>query len=87
MLAGAMLSVGLITALYAYRRRIWVVVDEQPDVAGAAGADGRTLYRVVGRAFQRPDVAEEEHAELAARLAEALDAELVPERTLEGADA
>jgi len=87
MLAGAMLSVGLITALYAYRRRIWVVVDEAPAVAAAAGADGRTLYRVVGRAFQRPDVAEEEHAELAARLALALDAELVSERTLEGADA
>jgi cytochrome c biogenesis protein len=95
MLAGAMLSVGLITALYAYRRRIWVVIDEQPGsvggvaggVAGGPAGDGRTLYWVVGRAFQRPDVAEEEHAALAARLAEALDAEPITERIPEGADA
>ena len=66
MLAGAMLSLGLITALYAYRRRIWVVVD--------GVEDGRTLYRVVGRAFQRPDVAEDEHADIAARIAGRNDA-------------
>jgi cytochrome c biogenesis protein ResB len=65
-IAGAMLSVGLITALYAYRRRIWVVVD------GTDG-DGRTLYRVVGRAFQRPDVAEEEHSRIASAIADELD--------------
>jgi cytochrome c biogenesis protein len=68
--AGAMLSLGLITALYAYRRRLWVVVTGQ--------ADGRTLYAVVGRAFQRPDVAEEEFVRLSAELAARLDAEPVP---------
>jgi len=67
MAAGTLLSVGLITALYAYRRRLWIVVESD--------ADGRTLYRVVGRAFQRADVAEEEHARIAARLAERLDAQ------------
>ena len=71
----------LITALYAYRRRVWVVVDGETK-------DGRTLYRVVGRAFQRQDVAEEEHAALAAALAGRLDAERVDEeRVPEGADA
>jgi cytochrome c biogenesis protein len=35
LLAGsAMLSVGLITALYAYRRRLWVLVEEAPSEAG-----------------------------------------------------
>ena len=66
LLAGGLLSLGLITALYAYRRRIWVVVEDSEH--------GRTLYRVVGRAFQRQDVAEEEHAAIAERLAERLDA-------------
>ena len=81
LLAGGLLSVGLITALYAYRRRVWVVVDGETK-------DGRTLYRVVGRAFQRQDVAEEEHAALAAALAGRLDAERVDEeRVPEGADA
>jgi len=70
LLAGGLLSVGLITALYAYRRRLWVVVDGE-------AADGRTLYRVVGRAFQRQDVAQEEHAVLAAQLAERLGADRV----------
>jgi cytochrome c biogenesis protein len=77
LVAGAMLSLGLITALYAYRRRIWVVVDGPGDTDGApvaGAADGRTLYRVVGRAFQRPDVAEDEHARIATALAERLDA-------------
>jgi len=85
LLAGVMLSVGLTTALYAYRRRIWVVIDRDgagagvgagagagagDGAAGADAADGRTLFRVVGRAFQRPDVAETEHAAIAARIAE-----------------
>ncbi len=64
LVAGGLLSIGLITALYAYRRRIWVVVDGA--AADGASGDGRTLYRVVGRAFQRQDVAEEEHARIAA---------------------
>ena len=84
LVAGGLLSIGLITALYAYRRRIWVVVDGAAGdgvadgAAGDSGAgDGRTLYRVVGRAFQRQDVAEEEHARIAARIAQRLEAQPV----------
>ncbi len=78
--AGVLLSIGLTTALYAYRRRLWIVVEEPGGADGAEGADlaqGRTLYRVVGRAFQRADVAEEEHARIAAQLAQHLDAQPV----------
>jgi cytochrome c biogenesis protein len=68
LLGSAMMTLGLIAALYAYRRRIWVVVD---------GVDpaGRTLVSVVGRAFQRPDVAAEEHQRIAEGLRAALDGE------------
>ena len=86
--AGTLLSLGLITALYAYRRRIWVVVtpgaDGDGDGAGDDAADGgRTLYRVVGRAFQRADVAEEEHARIAAAIAARVGAEPVGDRTVQ----
>ena len=59
--ASALLTLGLVTALYAYRRRIWVLAEPGPE-----GPDGapRTLLTVVGRAFQRPDAAAEEHARL-----------------------
>ena len=59
--ASALLTLGLVTALYAYRRRIWVLAEPAP-----AGLDGtpRTLLTVVGRAFQRPDAAADEHARL-----------------------
>jgi len=86
LLAGAMLSLGLITALYAFRRRIWVVV-EHPGGAAAGRGDGRTLYRVVGRAFQRHDVAEEEHAALAARLADQVERGRHAGRHVEGVGA
>jgi cytochrome c biogenesis protein len=88
LVAGGLLSIGLITALYAYRRRIWVVVDAVSDGdPDDAGSDGRTLYRVVGRAFQREDVAETEHARIAARIAERLDADRTGPVRHEGADA
>ncbi len=87
LVAGGLLSIGLITALYAYRRRIWVVVDGSGygaadsaadgaanGAADGAAGDGPTRYRVVGRAFQRQDVAEEEHARIAERIAQRLDA-------------
>ncbi len=77
LVAGAMLSIGLITALYAYRRRLWVVVD--------GTEDGRTLYRVAERAFQRPDVAEEEHAAIADRIAARVQAVPVSEPGMDGA--
>jgi cytochrome c biogenesis protein len=70
LLGATMMTLGLIASLYAYRRRIWVVV-EGTDVAG------RTLVSVIGRAFQRPDVAAEEHARVAEDLRVALDGEPV----------
>jgi cytochrome c biogenesis protein len=62
LLAGAgLLVLGLITALYAYRRRLWVLVRRSP-------ADGRTLVTVTGRAFQRPEAFESEHEAIVAEL-------------------
>jgi cytochrome c biogenesis protein len=66
LLGSAMMTLGLIAALYAYRRRIWVVVD-------GVDPQGRTLVSVVGRAFQRPDAAAEEHQRIAEGLRVALD--------------
>lgn len=61
-----LLLVGLLPALYAYRRRVWVGVERSPE--------GRTLVTVAGRAFQRPQAFEDEFAELADDLRAALDA-------------
>ncbi len=66
LLGAALLLVGLLPALYAYRRRLWVGVERSPD--------GRTLVTVAGRAFQRPQAFEDEFAELADDLRAALDA-------------
>lgn len=71
LVASAMLLGGLHPALYAYRRRLWVVASRPDD-------GGRTLVTVAGRAFQRPQAFEEEHAEVARRLAATLDADPVP---------
>jgi cytochrome c biogenesis protein len=64
----ALLMGGLVPALYAYRRRLWVaaVRDEQ---------HGHTLVTVAGRAFQRPQTFEREHAQLVDRLAAEIGAE------------
>jgi cytochrome c biogenesis protein len=68
LLAGSgLLVAGLVTALYAYRRRLWVLASREPDT-------GRTLVVVAGRAFQRPQAFEEEHARLVAALADATGA-------------
>ena len=61
----ALLLLGLLPALYAYRRRVWV--------GATADADGRTLVTVGGRAFQRPQAFEDEFADLARDLTAALD--------------
>lgn len=66
LLGAVLLTGGLIASLYAYRRRVWVVAVEE-------ATEGRTLVTVAGRAFQRPEVFEEELSELAAALAEALE--------------
>lgn len=61
LLLGALLMlVGLVPALYAYRRRVWIRAE--------AGPDGGTLVTVAGRAFQRPQAFEDEFADLVARL-------------------
>jgi cytochrome c biogenesis protein len=55
LLASVLLLTGLVAALYAYRRRLWVVAERSEE-------GGRTLVTVAGRAFQRPQAFEDEHA-------------------------
>jgi cytochrome c biogenesis protein len=65
LLTGAgLLVAGLVPALYAYRRRLWVLAVRDETT-------GRTLVTVAGRAFQRPEAFEAEHAEIVAELATA----------------
>lgn len=66
-----LLVAGLIPALYAYRRRLWVVASHDH-------ATGRTLVTVAGRAFQRPEAFEEELRDIAEELADATGGELLP---------
>ena len=62
LLAGAgLLVAGLVPALYAYRRRMWVLAVRDE-------ATGHTLVTVAGRAFQRPEAFEVEHAQIVAEL-------------------
>lgn len=65
LVGSALLVAGLVTALYAYRRRLWILVSP-------GDGDGRTLVTVAGRAFQRPDVFVAEHAAITTQLREAL---------------
>ena len=68
LLAGALLLItGLTIALYAYRRRIWVLTEVGPS------AD-TTLVTLTGRAFHRPDAFIDEFAEVTQKLAAACDA-------------
>ena len=60
LLGAVLMLVGLVPALYAYRRRVWVRAERQPD--------GGTLVTVAGRAFQRPQAFEDEFADLVERL-------------------
>jgi cytochrome c biogenesis protein len=66
LLAAVLLTGGLIASLYAYRRRVWVLAVEE-------GGEGRTLVTLAGRAFQRPEVFEEELEDLAGALVTALE--------------
>jgi cytochrome c biogenesis protein len=82
LLAGsALLTAGLVTALYASRRRLWVVVSDGADGAvdaggaGDAGGRARTLVTVRGRAFHRPEAFEDEHRRLVDAIGEAVGAE------------
>jgi cytochrome c biogenesis protein len=67
LLASALLLAGLVPALYAYRRRLWVVAER-------SDGGGRTLLTVAGRAFQRPQAFEDEHEAVVHALAQRLDA-------------
>lgn len=60
LVGSGLLVAGLWPALYAYRRRMWVVVTR--------GEPGHTLVSVSGRAFQRPERFEEEFDELVEQL-------------------
>lgn len=61
MLLGAlMMLLGLIPALYAYRRRLWIQAEETDS--------GDTLVTVAGRAFQRVESFEDEHQDLVRQL-------------------
>ncbi|MFN2557228.1 MAG: cytochrome c biogenesis protein ResB [Nitriliruptorales bacterium] len=54
--AAATLLVGLLPALYAFRRRIWVEIESD--------RSGATLVTVAGHAFQRPQAFEKEFASI-----------------------
>lgn len=54
LLGAVLVLIGLIPALYAYRRRLWI--------EARTDDEGRTLVTVAGRAFQRPQAFEDEHA-------------------------
>ncbi|MEX2563263.1 MAG: cytochrome c biogenesis protein ResB [Nitriliruptoraceae bacterium] len=62
LLASALLVGGLVPALYAYRRRLWVTVRSDGD-------SRRTLIEVSGRAFQRHEIFEAERDEIVEELA------------------
>jgi cytochrome c biogenesis protein len=75
LLASGLLFGGLVPALYAYRRRLWVT----------ARPDGpHTLVTVAGRAFQRPQAFDTEYQRILRRLAEAIAA--TPPEPTEPAD-
>ncbi len=67
LLGAAMMLVGLVPALYAYRRRVWVRAEADESGAG-------TLVTVAGRAFQRPEAFVDEFDDLVERLRTALAA-------------
>ena len=68
LLVGAgLVLLGLIPALYAFRRRLWIEADPDP-------ATGRTMVTVAGRTFQRPQAFEDEFARLRDEVAQALAA-------------
>lgn len=66
LLGSVLLLLGLVPALYAYRRRVWVA-------ATTDRGTGRTLVTVAGRAFQRPQAFEVEHGQLVKALQRSLD--------------
>lgn len=71
LLAGAALVLlGLLPALYAYRRRLWVAYEAVPPTS--AGAPGTGHLLVAGRAFQREQAFEDEFERLVDELRDRL---------------
>ena len=64
LLGAVLMLIGLVAALYAYRRRVWVRAQAADDGAG-------TLVTVAGRAFQRPEAFADEFTEIVERLRDA----------------
>lgn len=62
LVAAVLILIGLIPALYAYRRRVWVAATRDP-------VSGGSLVTVAGAALQRPQAFEREFDELVAELA------------------
>ncbi|MEX2324370.1 MAG: cytochrome c biogenesis protein ResB [Nitriliruptoraceae bacterium] len=62
----ALLIAGLVTALYAYRRRVWMRVESDPST-------GRTIVSVYGRAFQRPEKFEVDFGALIDEMCQTVD--------------
>ena len=81
LLGALLLLLGLVPALYAYRRRLWVEVVED--------GDGGTLVTVAGRTFQRADAFGREFDDLVDRIADvavATPVAAVPRQTSGAAD-
>jgi cytochrome c biogenesis protein len=66
LLGAGLLLIGLLPALYAYRRRVWVGI--------APSDEGRTIVTLAGRAFQRPQAFEDEFVRLDADVRSAVTA-------------
>jgi len=66
-LGAVLMMVGLVPALYAYRRRVWIRAE------AADGGDG-TILTIAGRAFQRPQAFTDEFQDLVMRIRTAVDA-------------
>ncbi len=75
LLGAGMLFFGLFPALYAFRRRLWVIAEPQDD--------GSTLVTVLGRAFQRSETFSDEFATVVGALRDDL---LAAQRVAGGPD-
>jgi cytochrome c biogenesis protein len=66
-LGSVLMMVGLVPALYAYRRRVWIRAE-------ATEAGDGTILTIAGRAFQRPQAFTDEFQDLVSRIRAAVDA-------------
>lgn len=68
LIGGLLVLVGLLPALYAWRRRVWIEAGTDPET-------GRTMVTLAGRAFQRPQAFDREFPELVGAIRKAIDAD------------